>query len=459
MFTGENSILRSSFGDDFIWGVSSSAFQTEGASLADGKGPSIWDAFGAKGKIKNGEKGDQATEFYKYYREDLALMRSMGIRNFRFSLSWPRIFPNGTGKVNSKGVDFYDRLIDQCLELDIAPWVTLYHWDLPLELEKKGGWTNRSIINWFSEYAELCTKRYGDRVKKWMVLNEPIVFTGAGYFMGVHAPGRRGISPFLKAVHNAILVQGLTPEIIRHHSKNCEVGTTYSCSHLDAYSENESDVFAKQRADVLLNRLFIEPTLGLGYPHQDFKPLKRLLDLMGPNDEQLMFGNYDFIGIQNYTREIVKASWIIPYLKARLVPASKRNVPHTQMNWEIYPEAIYTMLKKFGAYPNVKKIYITENGAAFQDQLVNGRVHDLNRTLFLQSYIEQVLKAKNEGINVAGYFIWSFTDNFEWAEGYTPKFGIVHVDMKTQKRTIKDSGYWYRSFLRGEPVPQLAVTA
>ncbi|MBX7094890.1 MAG: family 1 glycosylhydrolase, partial [Flavobacteriales bacterium] len=400
----------------------------------------------------NKEHANDSVKFYHHYREDLALMRSMHIRNFRFSLSWPRIIPHGTGKINVNGIDFYNRLIDQCLEMGIEPWVTLYHWDLPHHLELKGGWTNRDIIHWFADYAETCASHFGDRIKKWMVLNEPMVFTGAGYFMGVHAPGKRGLSNFLKAMHHAVLVQGISPEIIRYHVPDAEIGTTFSCSHLSPHSESLADLEALKRADVLLNRLFLEPMLGLEYPIADFRALERVHDFMGPRDELLMQGKYDFIGIQNYTREVVQSAWYIPYLKARLISAKKRNVHHTQMNWEVYPEAIYEMIKKYSSYPGEKKIYITENGAAFHDVVQNGRIHDLNRTNYLQSYLQQVLRAKNEGYPVSGYFVWSFTDNYEWAEGYTPKFGIVHVDLKTQKRIVKDSGLWYKSFLQNEGI-------
>lgn len=436
------------FGPDFVWGVASSAYQTEGAHNIDGKGLSIWDDFTSRGKARYREHANHATDFYHRYVHDLALMRSMHIRNFRFSISWSRIFPNGTGKINPKGLEFYHRLIDTALELGIEPWITLYHWDLPLALEQRGGWTNREVLHWFENYAVLCAKEFGDRVKRWMVLNEPMVFTGAGYFMGVHAPGRRGLIPFLKATHHAVLVQGHIPSVLRYYIPDAKIGTTYSCSHLDPYSSSESDLRATQRADILLNRLFLEPTIGRHYPVNEFRTMERIFDHIGPRDDHFMQGKYDFIGIQNYTREVVTGAWYIPYLKARLVPANKRKVPHTLMNWEVYPDAIYHSLKKFAAYPEVKEIFITENGAAFQDVVDGNRVHDPQRMHYLQSYLEKVLQAKQEGAPVKGYFIWSFTDNFEWAEGYTPRFGIVHVDFKTQQRRVKDSGKWYASFIQ-----------
>ena len=443
-----SSLNKKDFGDDFIWGIASSAFQTEGANDLDGKGISIWDDFTNRKKIIKKDHASHGVNFYSKYREDLALMRSMNITNFRFSISWSRIFPNGTGKINQMGIDYYDRIIDQCLELGITPWLTLYHWDLPMELEKKGGWTNRDIVYWFYDYANEVTKKYGDRVKKWMILNEPMVFTGAGYFLGVHAPGKRGLDNFLKAVHHAVLVQGFTPKLIRNNVSNAEVGSTFSCSHLEPYSNSKADSLATKRADLLLNRLFLEQALGYPYPIDELKTLRKIQDYIGADDEKYFMADLDFVGVQNYTREIIKNAWYIPYLRAKIVPAKKRNVPHTLMNWEIHPPSIYNILKKFGKYPGIKKIYITENGAAFNDQLINGRVADQDRILFLQNYLEQVLKAKNEGINVKGYFAWTFTDNLEWAEGYHPRFGLVHVDFKTQKRTIKDSGLWYKNFLQ-----------
>ena len=441
-------LQKKDFGDDFIWGVSSSAYQIEGAHNADGKGPSIWDEFTNKGLAANKETGNDACEFYFRYEEDIRMMAAMGIPNFRFSISWSRIFPEGIGRINQKGLDFYHRVIDTCLQYKIEPWITLYHWDLPLELQKKGGWANREIIHWFSEYASLMMKTFGDKVKKWMVLNEPLVYTGAGYFMGAHAPGFRNLSHFLKAIHHTALVQGITPENLRSYHKDLEIGTTFSCSHLEPFSSLSKHERATERADFILNHLLIDPLSGDGYPMKKFKPLEKIYDFMKADDEKLMKANYDFIGVQNYTREIIKHTWYIPFLKAKIIPASKRKVHHTLMNWEVYPESIYHVLKKFDKMPSVKKIIITENGAAFKDEVnAHGEVKDMAREYFFREYLNQVLRAKNEGVNVKGYFIWSFTDNFEWAEGFRPRFGIVHVDFKSQKRTIKDSGKWYSKFL------------
>jgi len=443
------------FGEDFKWGVSTSAYQTEGGHEADGKGLSIWDVFvNKKRKIAGGHHGNTACNFYSNYVEDLRLMRAMEIKNFRFSISWPRVLPNGTGPINQKGLDYYDRLVDECLKHDIEPWVTLYHWDLPLALELKGGWTNRDILEWFMEYVDVCSDKLGDRVGHWMVMNEPMVFTGAGYFLGLHAPGRIGLKNFLSSVHHAALCQAQGAHVIRDRWPEAVIGTTFSCSHLEPATTSLNDELATKRVDALLNRLFVEPALGLGYPEDELKLLSRMDPYMRPGDESLLSFDFDFIGIQNYTREIIAHSYFVPYLQAKLIRANKRKVEATLMNWEIYPESIYHMLKKFSDYEGVKKIIVTENGAAFNDHLIEGNIHDHQRTAYLRNYIAQMLRAKKEGINVAGYFVWTFLDNFEWAEGYFPRFGLVYVDFVTQERIIKQSGYWYQQFLADEPIPE-----
>jgi len=437
------------FGNDFKWGVSTAAYQVEGAHTVNGKGLSIWDIFAnTKGNIFQNQNANSTCDFYHRYAIDIALMRQLNIPNFRFSFSWSRLIPNGIGAINSNGVDYYNRVIDFCLELDIEPWVTLYHWDLPYELEKKGGWTNREVINWFGEYVAFCVNTFGDRVKHWMVLNEPMVFTGAGYFLGIHAPGRKGLNNFLAAAHHATICQAEGGRIIKSLSTNSKVGTTFSCSHIEPFTQSEKDLQAAKRVDALINRMFIEPLTGLGYPLNDLKLLQRLDPFIKDGDESKLAFDMDFIGIQNYTRELVAASYRTPFLWAKLIKADKRNVERTLMNWEIYPEGIYQMLKKFSNYPNIKELMVTENGAAFDDMVVNDEVHDEKRKQFLQQYIAQVLRAKREGVNVKGYFAWSFTDNFEWAEGYKPRFGLVHVDFKTQKRIVKASGHWYSNFLK-----------
>lgn len=440
---------KEDFGNDFTWGVSTAAYQVEGAYNLHGKGLSIWDVFAnQKGNIFQNQHGNTACDFYHRYAQDISLMRQLNITNFRFSISWSRLFPNGIGSVNKDGVDFYNRVIDFCLELGIKPWITLYHWDLPHELQKKGGWTNREIINWFSEYVACCINMFGDRVKHWMVLNEPMVFTGAGYFLGIHAPGKKGLNNFLSAAHHAAICQAEGGRIIKSLRSDNKAGTTFSCSYIEPFTNAVKDHRAAIRVDALLNRMFIEPLIGLGYPSGELRLLNRIEQFVKDGDEAKLKFDMDFIGIQNYTREIVAASYLTPYVWSKIIKADKRNVERTEMNWEVYPEGIYHLLKKFAAYPNIKRLMVTENGAAFEDSVINDEVHDEKRVVFFQRYLAEVLKAKQEGVNVNGYFAWSFTDNFEWAEGYRPRFGLVHINYETQKRIIKSSGHWYGDFLK-----------
>jgi beta-glucosidase len=441
-------LTRAQFGENFKWGVSTAAFQIEGAHDADGKGLSIWDVFTSrKGKIKDDHHAMTACDFYTSYKNDIRLIRELNIPNFRFSLSWPRLMPNGMNPVNQAGIDHYNRVIDFLLECGIDPWVTLYHWDLPHALELKGGWTNRDSVSWFADYAGVCARSFGDRVSNWMVMNEPSVFTGAGYFLGIHAPGKRGIANYLKAVHHVTLATAAGGRIVRSELPGAAIGTTFSCTHIEPASSKEKDIAAAKRVDTLLNRTFIEPILGMGYPQADLPVLKRLDGYMLPEDEKNMAFDFDFTGLQCYTREVVRSSFLTPYVGAALVPAEKRKVPFTAMKWEVYPPALYHILKKFDAYKGIRKLLITENGAAFPDTVTDGQVNDVERTKYIQDSLQQLLKAKNEGVNVDGYFVWSLTDNFEWAEGYHARFGLIHVDFDTQKRIIKESGLWYRDFL------------
>lgn len=448
--TEKNAFTRHDFGPDFVWGAATAAYQIEGAHDVDGRGPSIWDTFTHnRRRWRNADTGDVACDFYHRYEADLVLLKSLGFDAFRFSLSWSRILPEGTGRVNEKGLAFYDRVIDTCLRLGLQPWVTLYHWDLPQALETKGGWTNRSVVRWFSEYVDLCTKAFGSKVKHWMVLNEPLVFTGGGHFAGIHAPGRRGMWNFLPAVHHAVLCQGEGGRIVRRNVPDARIGTTLFCAPVDAWTPAPRDLRAAARADAIGNRLFIEPSLGMGYPvkeapflEQIYKKYARLGDL-----ERAAF-DFDFIGLQNYFRLVMEHNWFTPYVWAREVTPKRRRVrPLTDMGWEMYPEGIYRIIKQFSQYKKIRQIIITENGAAFPDRLHEGEVNDPLRVHFYQEYLRQVLRARQEGFNVGGYFAWSLLDNFEWAEGYKPRFGLIYVDYQTQERIVKQSGRWFRDLL------------
>jgi beta-glucosidase len=443
-------VTKAQFGPDFLWGVATAAFQIEGSHDADGKGPSIWDVFTAKkGTVKNGHHAQQACDFYKCYQDDIRLIKELNIPNFRFSISWSRIMSTGEHPVNQKGIDHYNKIIDCLIENNIQPWVTLYHWDLPHELELKGGWTNRDSIAWFTAYVQVCATHFGNRVKNWMVMNEPSVFTGAGYFLGIHAPGRRGLTNYLKAVHHVTLATVAGGRVLKDIVKGGNIGTTFSCTYIEAASEGKRDVAAAKRVDTLLNRAFIEPVLGLGYPADDLPVIKKMARYVQPGDAQAMAFDFDFIGIQCYTREVVKASIFTPYVGAALVKAENRRVPLTEMKWEVYPESIYHLLKKFAAYSQIKKLLVTENGAAFADTIVNGKIDDSQREDYIKQHLNQLLRAKDEGVNVGGYFVWTLTDNFEWAEGYHTRFGLIYVDFETQTRTVKQSGRWYAGFLEG----------
>lgn len=447
-------ITRDDFGSDFVWGVSTAAYQVEGGCNTHGKGASIWDVFVKKrNKIFQNQHADIACDFYNRYTKDISLMADLNIPNYRFSIAWTRILPDGIGTVNPGGIDFYNRVIDFCLELEITPWVTLYHWDLPQALQNKGGWVNREVICWFGEFVSNCARYFGDRVKNWIVLNEPMVFTGAGYFLGVHAPGKKGLNNFLSATHHAVLCQAQGGRLIKSEVSKSNVGTTFSCSHIEPFKNTERDFVAVKKVDVLLNRLFIEPLLGLGYPFDDLKILNRIEKFVKPDDEANMVFNMDFIGVQNYTREVVAHTNFMPFIKAKIIKADKRNVETTLMNWEVYPEAIYHILKKFSGYANMPPLIVTENGAAFHDTHSDGAIHDPQRVKFLRENISELWRAKMEGVNVKGYFVWTFLDNFEWAEGYYPRFGLVYVDFETQKRIVKSSGNWYAQFLKSK-VPE-----
>ncbi len=447
------SLTWAEFGPDFQWGVATAAYQIEGAWDKDGKGPSIWDTFThTKGKIKTGENGDTSCDFYNRYPDDLKLMADMAIPNYRFSIGWSRIFPEGTGQVNEKGLDFYDRLIDTCLELGIEPWLTCYHWDLPQALEDKGGWTNRDVVGWFTDYVDTITRRYGDRVSNWMVLNEPMAFTALGYFLGIHAPGKKGAGKFMPVAHHATMAQAEGGRVIRANLPKAQIGSTFSASHIQPVDDKPKNARAAARVDALLNRLYLEPALGMGYPMETLPFLKKMEKHIQPGDMEKLAFDFDFIGLQNYTREVVKRS-LIPYVRATMIKPHKRDVPEeeiTEMGWEVYPEGIYHLLKKFAAYPKVDKILVTENGTAFPDEVKGDSVPDAKRTAFIQDYLGQVRRAQKEGVNVQGYFVWTYLDNFEWAEGYEPRFGLVHVDFESQQRRIKDSGLWYRDFLKGK---------
>ena len=438
---------KADFGPDFKWGVAGASYQTEGAWNVDGKSESNWDHFSRiHGKIERGENADVAADFYHRYAEDIELIRKMNFRVSRFSLSWARILPNGTGEVNRIGLDYYHSVIDKCILEGIEPWVMIYHWDLPQVLEAQGGWANRKIIDWFSEFVEVVTREYGGKVKNWMVLNEQLSYTGMGYMQGQFAPGRKNIKAFMKSVHYSVLCNAEGGRIIRKNVPGANIGTTYITTRIEPVDQQHKNVEAAKRLDALMNRLFIEPSLGLGYPEETIPLLRKMRNFFEPGDEERMVFEFDFIGVQYYFRTIAKKS-MIPGVRANQVPASKRRVAANELDVEIYPEGLYLILKQFSKYKGIKSLVVTENGTCVIDRVENGAVHDQARVEYFKDHLAAILKAKKEGVNVNGYLVWSLTDNFEWNKGFRTRFGLVHVDFKTLKRTIKDSGLWFKAFL------------
>nr|6Z1H_A Chain A, ANCESTRAL RECONSTRUCTED GLYCOSIDASE [synthetic construct]6Z1H_B Chain B, ANCESTRAL RECONSTRUCTED GLYCOSIDASE [synthetic construct]6Z1M_A Chain A, Ancestral reconstructed glycosidase [synthetic construct]6Z1M_B Chain B, Ancestral reconstructed glycosidase [synthetic construct]6Z1M_C Chain C, Ancestral reconstructed glycosidase [synthetic construct] len=436
------------FPKDFLWGAATAAYQIEGAANEDGRGPSIWDTFShTPGKVHNGDNGDVACDHYHRYKEDVELMKELGLNAYRFSISWPRILPEGEGKVNQKGLDFYNNLIDELLENGIEPFVTLYHWDLPQALQDKGGWENRETVDAFAEYARVCFERFGDRVKYWITFNEPNVFAVLGYLSGVHPPGMKDLKKAFRAAHNLLLAHARAVKAYREISQNGQIGITLNLSPVYPASDNEEeDKAAAERADQF-NNWFLDPIFKGKYEHM----LERLGEQIAANggelpeitDEmEILSASLDFIGLNYYTSNLVRAN---PNSGSSSVKPP--DLPRTDMGWEIYPEGLYDLLKRIHEKYNLP-IYITENGMAVDDEVEDGAVHDTNRIDYLKEHLEAVHKAIEEGVNVRGYFVWSLMDNFEWANGYSKRFGLIYVDYKTQKRTPKKSAYWYREVIK-----------
>ena len=445
---------RSDFPEGFIFGTATAAYQIEGAAAVDGKGPSIWDDFcQSPGKIAGGESGELACDHYNRFEQDLDLMKDLGLKHYRFSLSWPRILPYGVGAKNQRGVDYYHRLLEACRKRDIEPYVTMYHWDLPSALESRGGWTNRDTYHAFCDYADLITREFKDQVRHWMVLNEPFVFTAVGHFAGIHAPGRKGLRNFLPAAHHVTLAQAEGGRIARANAtSDTEIGTTFSCAYPTPHRNTRLHQKAAARYDAVFNRFFLDPVCGRGYPVDTIPGLKKIWKYAKTGDEEKLAFDFDFIGVQNYIRDVVKFWPFQPVLWFKTIEPAKRVEKTTDMGWEIYPDSLYHLLLQFAEYPEIKKIYVTESGAAFPDKLVQGRVSDPERQKYLHDYMDATLRAAQKSSKIQGYFVWSFMDNFEWAEGYRPRFGIVYVDYPEQQRYPKDSAFMIRDFLAGKEI-------
>lgn len=426
------------FPADFIWGAAASSYQIEGAALDDGRGECIWTRFSRlPGKIAGGHTGDVACDHYHRYADDVQLMQALELGAYRFSISWPRVLPQGTGTPNAPGLDFYDRLVDTLLAANIRPFATLYHWDLPQALQNRGGWLNRGIIGWFSDYTELVTKRLGDRVKDWITINEPIVISMLGYRDGVHAPGMRDETAAYLAAHHTLLAHAAGMGVIRANVPNAQAGITIDNAYVMAHEDGLEDEV--RLADGLRNRWFWDPVLLGRYPVDIIEHLGDTLREVNLAEAADIKVEQDFIGLNFYTRNIVGKN---------KVPA-----PVTAMDWEIYPKGLYHILKRLHTEYKAPAIYITENGAAFDDPApIHARIVDTDRVEYLQDHFEAAEDAVDEGVPLKGYFVWSLLDNFEWAYGYDKRFGIIAVDYASQRRTIKDSGYWYRDFIREQRV-------
>jgi beta-glucosidase len=438
---------RARFPADFSWGTATASYQVEGAWKENGKGESIWDRFSHEpGRIMNGDTGDVACDQYHRYEEDIALMKELGLRGYRFSIAWPRVFPEGKGKVNQAGLDYYNRLVDELLKNDIRPFPTLYHWDLPQALQDEGGWASRDIIQHFTTYAETCIKSLGDRVKDWMVFNEPWVFTFLGYIVGIHAPGLRDRAIGMRAMHITNLAHASAIRAMRGVGTADSIGTALSMSAAYPYTDSEEDRAASERQHAFWNDWFLRPLLGGGYPRAYVDQDGALAEMdIRPGDDEAINAPLDFIGINLYTRTIAANNPDDKYLGIRQVPAPG---PKTAFGWEVWPAALYQMIMRVHRDYGLP-IYVTENGCSYPTAPdADGRVRDQERIDFYKGYIGQVGRAIDEGADVRGYYAWTLIDNFEWAMGYSQRFGLVYVDFENeQKRIVKNSGHWYRDLI------------
>nr|WP_174567847.1 GH1 family beta-glucosidase [Amycolatopsis orientalis] len=442
------------FPPGFVWGAATAAFQVEGATAADGRTDSIWDVFARRpGAVVGGDTGEPGADHYRRYAEDVDLMRQLGLGAYRFSMSWPRIRPDG-GAPNPKGLAFYDRLVDRLLEAGVQPWATLYHWDLPQALEDKGGWTSRETAFRFAEYAETIVARIGDRVQNWSTLNEPWCAAMLGYAGGIHAPGRQEPEAAVAATHHLLLGHGLAMDVLRRHAPSAASGITLNLYPVSAADPSSTvDVEAARRIDGLQNRLFLDPVLNGAYPEDmvadlahlgiealiqegDLETISAPIDWMGVN----YYRGYQVAGTPRPGSEPAGPDWLgVP--DVHFVPDEA--APLTDSGWEVQPSRLTECLLQVHRDYRPIPLYITENGASYPDALIAGDVADTDRIAFLDSHLRAAYEAIEAGVDLRGYFYWSLLDNFEWAEGYAKRFGLVHVDYETQQRTPKQSALWY----------------
>jgi len=435
---------------DFLWGVATAAYQIEGAWNEDGRGPSIWDTFcHAPGHIADGSTGDVACDHYHRWQDDLLLLRDLGVGAYRFSVSWPRVIPDGDGKPNPAGLAFYDRLIDALLAAGIQPWLTLYHWDLPQALQDRGGWRTRTTVNAFVEYTDLLARRFGDRVRGWITINEPFIAAIYGHLTGEHAPGQRDLKTALQAAHHMLLAHGEATLTLRGLlPRPAPIGIAQALQHVDPASDSPEDQAAARRFDGMVNRWYLDPLFRGTYPADLLPALGGAAPQLLPEDFQRIAAPIDFLGVNYYTRVVVRHDPAEPIVQASPVRPAGAEM---SMMWEVYPPGLPLLLVRVWQEYQPKALYITENGMPLPDAPdADGRIDDAPRISYLQRHLEGVHQARARGVPVNGYFVWSLLDNFEWAHGYIPRFGLVHVNFATHQRQPKSSAAWYRQLARSE---------
>lgn len=448
---------EATFPPNFLWGAATSAYQIEGGSSADGRGESIWDRFSSTpGRVVDNSTGDVACDHYRLFESDVSLMKNLGLRGYRFSISWPRVIPSGRGSVNHRGLDFYDTLVDSLLGASIEPFATLYHWDLPQQLQERGGWPARATADAFAYYARIVSERLGDRVKNWITINEPWCVSMLSHQLGRHAPGLAEWPAALLASHHVMLAHGWATKELRAAIPDAKVGIALNLVPAQPASMSLADREACRQFDGYFNRWFLDPIYGRGYPADivnDYRSDGRLPtaweSVVQDTDMTTIATPLDFLGVNYYHRKIVRSE-VVPETEnaERLVfPAPESD--WTEMGWEVYPLGLYDLLRRVHEEYAPPEIYITENGASYSDiQEADGRVRDERRVRFLRDHLLAAHTAIERGVPLSGYFVWSLLDNFEWERGYTQRFGIVWVDFATQSRKLKDSALWYCDVIR-----------
>lgn len=437
------------FPNDFLWGAATASYQIEGAWNEDGKGEGIWDRFShSPYRILGGDNGDVACDHYHRYKEDVALMKALNLPSYRFSISWPRVIPAGTGTINQKGVAFYDRLLDELLNAGIKPNVTLNHWDLPQALQERGGWNNRDIVNWFTDYARLMFDKFGDRVPMWTTHNEPFVIAFLGYAYGQFAPGVADYSQAFQASHHLLLSHGAAVKVFREANFSGKIGIVLNLDDYFPASSSDRDTAATQRQYELGNALYLSPLFKGKYPETLMEWIGRHAPVVKPDDFAIIGQPIDFLGVNYYRGICVQAAEDGGFMKSTMTSASSDNWGRTDIDWGIYPAGIKNVLLDIQNNYSKIDLYITENGCATRDQVsADGAVQDYGRVDFLRSHFMEAWKAINAGVNLKGYYVWSLLDNFEWASGYSKRFGMIYVNYTTGQRIMKRSAHWYKGVI------------